>query len=559
MTSVAVSTVGARVPAPPAPAAVARSFPSITEAQRDWRDFRPERVTVAPYSDLPVTFTRTALRDEGRYVTWIGRNPALPGASFVGVATAQGYDAILILPGAGEFSFHVRGDAVVVNEAAPGDDSCGVDPVQPSKTSVPTSIGTIQAITYAPGHEPLPDAYAETAPLKVDVLFGYDAEALAAAAAKSTDPAGYIDGQCKAIIESANVALAQSGVTAFAWRYLGLVTVPTTFTRTGKSLDDILAMRPSGALGTWISDLHYQRGADQIVLLLGGEMDYGGRGESTAQQRAVQKGFGNVVVRWNQSVRSVAHELAHNFGCQHDRAHTTVLNPGEYGPPSPDNDGFFGYGQMWNNPPIPGGADPGTSGTIMSYADYRIPYFSNPNVSVHVSGLLVGWSWDPDLGTWQIGRAETDPKAAFNVRVLNEQALAMSNQAEEILLPAITEQPLPDAVQRGRTINLSVKATGGGLSYQWTKGGVAISGATTSFYGKVADDADTGDYAVKISNLAGSVTSNSVTITVTAPAPVVVPSTSSSSGGGGGGAPSPGFAGLLMLLSFGRWVARRRN
>ena len=35
-----------------------------------------------PYADLPMTFEQVAVKEDGRHLTWIGRNPAMPGASF---------------------------------------------------------------------------------------------------------------------------------------------------------------------------------------------------------------------------------------------------------------------------------------------------------------------------------------------------------------------------------------------------------------------------------------------------------------------------------------------
>jgi len=546
------SPAAAPRPAQPAPEAVTRAFPSITEVTPDWRDFRPESVTVAPYPDLPVKFTRTALRDEGRYVTWIGRNSNLPGASLVGVATAKGYDAILVMPGSSQFSYHVRGDTVVVAESVPGESGCGNAPAKQDRKERAVSAGLSYEISYAPGIGPLPDTYADTAPLKVDVLIAYDADTLAAAAAKSSDPVGYIDGQMKALLETSNLTLSQSLVTAFAWRYIGAVAAPA-YTRTGKLEDDLNAMEPGGAIASWVKSTRYQRGADQITMLVGGTNNWGGYA-SSPKQVATSADYAASVIKWGESYLSFAHEWAHNFGCKHDRGHYSVVDPKGPAVAAPDRDGYWCYGQLWPNPPVPGVPDPGTSGTIMSYADYLIPYFSNPNITVHVTGLLAGWSWNPDLGLQQTGRVETDPKAAYNVRVLNEQALPMSNIAEEITVPAIAEQPTNTSVERGSYINLSVKATGGGLAYQWLKGGVALSGATTPTYSKFSEDADAGTYTVTVSNFSGTVTSNAATVTITVPPPPPPPP---ASGGGGGGAPSIWFLGLLGLGGVGRWVQSR--
>lgn len=191
----------------------------------------------------------------------------------------------------------------------------------------------------------------------------------------------------------------------------------------------------------------------------------------------------------------------------------------------------------------------------MSYADYPIPYFSNPNITVQVTGFKLGWSWNPNLGTHQTGRAESDPKAAYNVRVLSDQAAAMSALSEEIVSPVITQQPTAASVVREQSMSVRVTATGGGLSYQWKKNGAVIDGATASIYSKIASDADAGNYSVVVSNLAGSITSAEATIAVTSPPPPAAPI--NSGGGGGGGAPSLWFYSVLALGAVSRWLAGR--
>jgi hypothetical protein len=66
-------------------------------------------------------------------------------------------------------------------------------------------------------------------------------------------------------------------------------------------------------------------------------------------------------------------------------------------------------------------------------------------------------------------------------------------------------------------VTLTVTASGSGtLSYQWRKGGVAISGATASSYtiaGVASGDA--GSYDVVVTNANGSITSNAVALNVT--------------------------------------------
>lgn len=528
----------------PVAGAITRVLPEITERITDWRAFRPEKLTVAVHPDLPLEFTRTALREEGRYLTWIGRNAAIPGASFVAVATPDGYDAVLVVPGASEFGLHIRGDKIVVTETNPGEEHCGNHPVPPSGPAPLPTAGDVVKVVYAPGFSPVPDVHAAEAERYVDVLFGYEEKTLAGATLKSDDPVGYLEGRCKAMIETANLALAQSGVTGFAWRFLGLLKAPD-YTSTGKTLDDLEAMIPSGSLYPWVSKARYDYGADQIMLLMDGDADFSGRAYSP-EQRAVSPNFAVGVMRWNSSFFTMAHELGHNFGCQHDRDHA-----GDDNGPVPDNDGLWCYGQLWL---LPAPTDYGTAGTIMSYGDWRIPYFSNPAISIQVTGSQLGWSWDPQLGTHQIGRPETDPKAANNMRVLNEQALAMSRISVEIMAPLITQQPASITVNEGHWLQLGVTAEGGGLRYQWMKEGAALEGANSFIFGKNAVASDAGNYHVVVENRLGNVTSSTVSVTVNRPAPPSPASSGGGGGGGGGGAVSPWFLGMIALCGLLRWL-----
>jgi hypothetical protein len=85
--------------------------------------------------------------------------------------------------------------------------------------------------------------------------------------------------------------------------------------------------------------------------------------------------------------------------------------------------------------------------------------------------------------------------------------------------PTITTQPQSQTVTVGATATFSVMATGTApLSYQWSKNGTAISGAISSSYTTPAtvngDDGAT--FAVTVSNVAGTQTSNAATLTVNA-------------------------------------------
>ena len=89
--------------------------------------------------------------------------------------------------------------------------------------------------------------------------------------------------------------------------------------------------------------------------------------------------------------------------------------------------------------------------------------------------------------------------------------------------PSITTQPAAQSVVVGATASFSVAASGTApLSYQWTKNGTPIAGATAATYvtPPVAATDDGATFAVGVSNSAGTATSQAAKLTVSAaPAP----------------------------------------
>ena len=85
--------------------------------------------------------------------------------------------------------------------------------------------------------------------------------------------------------------------------------------------------------------------------------------------------------------------------------------------------------------------------------------------------------------------------------------------------PVITGQPANQNVTAGLTATFSVTASGSGLSYQWQKNNVNISGANAATYTTPAtSSADNGAaFRAIVSNSGGSATSNAATLTVTTP------------------------------------------
>jgi hypothetical protein len=638
----------------------------------DWRQFNREAksLTVAPYPDLPLTFQKTGVKDEGDYSTWFGANPGIPGSSLVAVATpGGGYHAVMIVPGSSQFAFDTSpSGATTIAESQPGEEGCAVDGLTPDRTpeqapttaalfkaqytaamaayhasyapplsedangetqEAPKSSGTAAyqrftrpvteaslpaggfvslsvwpgstegvtipitgyqwyyngaAIAGATGHTYLASAIGNyavtvywadgatqplipvkviarpaTAAIQIGVLVLYDADTLANAGSADT-----IDGRSKAYIEAGNIVLAQSLVTNFQWKYLGAA--PARDYARPPATDnnfDLSAISPSGLIGDWVAGQADQYGAAQVVLWRGDGTGSGGSGVAHTGGKGLPVGKASsarAVAIWNTSYKVMIHELGHNFGCQHDRAHAAYYG-GAYDPEKnsvPDGDGYYSYGTLWSIPNSSGGAD--TAGTIMGYGSSVIPYFSNPNITVNVTSALAGsTSSHGDWGALPLGWEITNPKAAYNAKVLTDSAPILAAFSAVSTAPSITTQPRSLSSAGGSSFTLSVIAAGPNLSYQWFKDGQTISGATAASYTATASSSTAGNYTVTVSNVAGSVTSTPAAVSVSAATAPTPAGGSAGSGGGGGGAPAPWFLGALALLVAARRVMGHRS
>ena len=116
----------------------------------------------------------------------------------------------------------------------------------------------------------------------------------------------------------------------------------------------------------------------------------------------------------------------------------------------------------------------------------------------------------------------SDSGSTFDVVVSNSAGSATSASVKLTVngataAPSITTPPTSQTVSVGQTASFSVTASGTApLSYQWSKDGTAISGATSSSYTTPAATAsDNGAlFTVVVSNSAGSVASSAATLTV---------------------------------------------
>jgi invasion protein IalB len=120
----------------------------------------------------------------------------------------------------------------------------------------------------------------------------------------------------------------------------------------------------------------------------------------------------------------------------------------------------------------------------------------------------------------------SDSGAQFTVLVSNSAGSVTSAAATltvnaAAVAPTITTQPANQTVTAGQTATFTVVATGTApLSYQWSKNGATVSGATSSTYTTpTTTTSDSGaQFTVLVSNSAGSVTSAAATLTVNAAA-----------------------------------------
>jgi hypothetical protein len=80
---------------------------------------------------------------------------------------------------------------------------------------------------------------------------------------------------------------------------------------------------------------------------------------------------------------------------------------------------------------------------------------------------------------------------------------------------AITAQPVSQTVNIGNPVIFNVTTVGAGLSYQWRKGGTAISGATANSYKlNAVTSAHAGQYDVVVTGASCAITSNAALLTV---------------------------------------------
>lgn len=147
-------------------------------------------------------------------------------------------------------------------------------------------------------------------------------------------------------------------------------------------------------------------------------------------------------------------------------------------------------------------------------------------VKLYVDGVLNAFGSAPtgprtDPNELRIGASQTavpvffkgniDDLKIYDHVLSDQQILALASTP-----PVIVSQPQSQPVDAGSNATFTVTASGSApLTYQWLFNGAPITGANSSAYSVVsAQMADAGSYSVIVSNIAGTVTSDSAALTV---------------------------------------------
>ncbi|MBO4545630.1 MAG: immunoglobulin domain-containing protein [Verrucomicrobia bacterium] len=127
--------------------------------------------------------------------------------------------------------------------------------------------------------------------------------------------------------------------------------------------------------------------------------------------------------------------------------------------------------------------------------------------------------------SYTIDSAKKTDAGNYTVTVSNSAGSVTSSAAKltvNLKKPTISTQPKSQTVTEGNDVTFTVTANGSELSYQWYMDGSPINGATSASY-KLTNvrPSYAGNYTVKVSNSAGSVTSSAAKLTVNLKKPTI--------------------------------------
>jgi hypothetical protein len=196
-------------------------------------------------------------------------------------------------------------------------------------------------------------------------------------------------------------------------------------------------------------------------------------------------------------------------------------------PPAPPPSGGGGGGG--GGSPLPANVAPPV---IVAQPAARSIEAGNPlSLSLSATGASLNFQWFKDSvlirgaqsAAFTVAEAGPQDAGTYTVYVSNGGGAVTSSPAVITIVPArapvISSQPAPIALAPGGSGQLAVVAEGSSpLSYQWSRGGVPVAGATNAALPLANATAETaGSYTVAVSNRAGTVTSVPAAVTVTSP------------------------------------------
>jgi hypothetical protein len=159
------------------------------------------------------------------------------------------------------------------------------------------------------------------------------------------DPVAYLEGRYQSYLETGNVVLANSQISTFRWRFAGLIAADTTASTSTDITHHLTLMNnTTGTFGRWIAARRREFAADQVVVVHHSTTGPTGIANSSGGNPSPLPHSVLVVA---MSYRVLTHELAHNFGCSHDRENAFGAGGAGGNAPAVDGDGKHNYGIMW--------------------------------------------------------------------------------------------------------------------------------------------------------------------------------------------------------------------